>query len=119
MLNVGRLGRWGAGGLGDLVSCVQVVWMEVRVRVEVMMRVAEGEAGRRHLQDTAHHATDSEVILSSTFRVTQGRHDVLQTLELLSISTAIWMQDQSPSTGYARVISLLARVMPDPELLIV
>ena len=54
-------GDWVGGvlGAGDLVSCVQVVWMEVRVRMELMMRsVAEGEAGRRH-QDTAHHATDS------------------------------------------------------------
>ena len=56
----------GVLGAGDLVSCVQVVWMEVRVSVEVKVRmelmmrsVAEGGAGRRHLQDTAHHATDS------------------------------------------------------------
>ena len=53
-------GDWVGGvlGAGDLVSCVQVVWMEVRVKV-MMRSVAEGEAGRRHLQDTAHHATDS------------------------------------------------------------
>ena len=60
----------------------------------------------------------TQVILSSTFRVTQGRHDVLQTLELLSISTAIWMQDQSPSTVRTGDIAL-AGVMPDPELFIV
>ena len=59
----------------------------------------------------------TQVILSSTFRVTQGRHDVLQTLEVFSISTAIWMQDQSPSTVRTRNITL-AGVMPDPELFI-
>ena len=59
----------------------------------------------------------TQVILSSTFRVTQGRHDVLQTLEVFSISTAIWMQDQSPSTVRTRNIAL-AGVMPDPELFI-